>query len=186
MPQLLSDRPPQLVRRPSLNDLVAALPTPLPCSRASFQRCLPCRTWKGFFRCSRLARVCPSVPIAIPVPCASMACSSLQNTTPHRTVALRQRFGQAGAPLQAQVLVLPRRAPPLVRDWWLALAARRASAIRGLHRCALLRHHQELRVGDVAGSWSTLRRRHSTRTRGSQPSWPSTAWGMAVSCVLVF
>ena len=24
-------------------------------------------------------------------------------------------------------------------------------------------------------SWSTLRRRHSTRTRGSQPSWPSTA-----------
>ena len=64
--------------------------------------------------------------------------------------ALRQRFGQAGAPLQAQVLVLPRRAPPLVRNWWLALAARRASAIRGLHRCVLLRHHQELRVGDVA------------------------------------
>jgi hypothetical protein len=48
----------------------AALPTPLPCSRASFQRC---------FRCSRLARICPSVPIATPVPCASMACSSLQN-----------------------------------------------------------------------------------------------------------
>ena len=84
MPQLLSDRPPQLVRRPSLNDLVAALPTPLPCSRASFQRCLPCRTWKGFFQCSRLARICPSVPIAIPVPCASMACTSLQNTTPPR------------------------------------------------------------------------------------------------------
>ena len=75
---------PSRATAPSLNGLVAASLTPPQCLQASFQRCLPCRTWKGFFRCSRLARICPSVPIAIPVPCASMACSNLQNTTPRR------------------------------------------------------------------------------------------------------
>ena len=42
----------------------------------------------------------------------------------HRAIALRQRLGQAGEALQAQVLVLRSGAPSIIRKWWPALGRR--------------------------------------------------------------
>ena len=171
--QRQSARPLQLVRRPSLRGLVAAWSTPLPCLRASFQHCLPCRTWRGFFRCSPLARICISVPHETPVPCVTMACLNLHNASPPRRCSppkvWSSRCSSSSAGARAAMPIITYRTQQAVCAYSEASRCRtRAAPTRATFtspQAACGRRR----------SWSTLRRRHSTRTRGSQPSWPSTA-----------